>query len=83
LPVDGNFALIRSEVVAFKAQKSSKSWISTAVSGEGLLQTFEGQGYVRIAPTQGVYDRLASAEEFRSLVLPPGSRHTETTNKKK
>jgi len=80
LSVDGNFALMRSERVAFRAEKSSKSWISTAVSGEGLLQTFEGKGYVWIAPTQGIYEQLASPEGVKSLALSPGSRHTQTTS---
>jgi len=56
--VDGNFALMRNEAINFKVEKSSKNWLSTGVSGEGLLQTFEGSGFVWIAPTQGVYDNL-------------------------
>lgn len=60
LAVDGNFALMRSEGITFRAERSSKGLISSSVSGEGLLQTFEGTGYVWIAPTQGVYDKLAS-----------------------
>lgn len=57
--MDGNFALMRNEAINFKVEKSSKNWLSTGVSGEGLLQTFEGSGFVWIAPTQGVYDNLA------------------------
>lgn len=78
LSVDGNFALMRTEGIAFRAEKSSKSWLATSVSGEGLLQTFEGTGKVWIAPTQGVYERLATAEGIRSLAQPPGSSHTDT-----
>jgi uncharacterized protein (AIM24 family) len=76
--VDGNFALMRSEKINFRAEKSSKTWISTSVSGEGLLQTFEGHGSVWIAPTQGVYEKLARREGVRALASPPGSRHTQT-----
>lgn len=78
LQVDGNFALMRSAGVAFRAEKSSKSWVSTSVSGEGLLQTFEGKGHVWIAPTQGLYERLATSEGLRMLSGPPGSSHTQT-----
>jgi uncharacterized protein (AIM24 family) len=72
LSVDGNFALMRSENIVFRAERSSKSWISTSVSGEGLLQTFEGTGYVWVAPTQGVYDKLATPEGLRVLSSQPG-----------
>lgn len=72
LSIDGNFALMRTEGISFRAEKSSKSWISTSVSGEGLLQTFEGTGLVWVAPTQGVYERLATPEGIRLLAMPPG-----------
>jgi predicted Zn finger-like uncharacterized protein len=76
--VDGNFALMRTEGVEFRAEKSSKSWLATSVSGEGLLQTFEGSGIVWIAPTQGIYSLLSTPEGIRKLGLPPGSSHTDT-----
>ena len=78
--VDGNFALMRSENITFRAEKSSKGWISSAVSREGLLQTFTGTGYVWIAPTQGIYEKLSRPEGLRALAMPPGSSHTQTTN---
>lgn len=83
LAVDGNFALMRSEKVAFKVEKSSKSWISTAVSEEGFLQVFEGTGSVWIAPTQGIYEKLARSEGLRALAGPPGSIQTQTKSSSK
>lgn len=83
LSVDGNFALMRSERVVFRAEKSSKGLISTAVSGEGLLQTFEGHGYVWIAPTQGVYEKLSRPAGLLALAGPPGSIGTQTTTSSK
>jgi uncharacterized protein (AIM24 family) len=71
--VDGNFALIRSDTVEFRAEKSSKGWMSTGVSGEGLLQTFSGHGKVWLAPTRGVYEKLATPAGQRALALPPGA----------
>ncbi|MEE4379697.1 MAG: AIM24 family protein [Candidatus Competibacteraceae bacterium] len=56
--VDGNFAFMRTESITFRAEKSAKSLFRSLVSGEGLLQTFEGPGMVWIAPTQGIYDEL-------------------------
>ncbi len=78
LSVDGNFALMRSEQINFSAEKSSKNWVATSVSGEGLLQTFDGNGYVWIAPTQGVYEKLSRPEGIKILATPPGSSHTRT-----
>lgn len=80
--VDGNFALMRTEGIDFRAEKSSKSWISTSVSGEGLLQTFEGTGSVWIAPTHGIYHLLASDAGVRRLSQAPGSSNTDATTKK-
>ena len=78
LSVDGNFALMRTAGVEFRAEKSSKSWVSTSVSGEGLLQAFSGTGSVWIAPTQGVYEKMATAAGLQALAAPPGSMGTVT-----
>jgi uncharacterized protein (AIM24 family) len=51
LQVDGNYALLRRGKIDFTVEKSTKSWIGTARSGEGLLQTFRGTGEVWIIPT--------------------------------
>lgn len=77
LSVDGNFALMRTSGIDFRAEKSSKSWLSTSVSGEGLLQTFTGTGKVWLAPTQGVYEKLATEEGMMILSQPPGSLGTK------
>jgi len=81
LQVDGNFALMRTGDVSFRVEKSSKSWIATAVSGEGLLQTFSGTGTVWIAPTQAVYEKLATPDGLRELAGPPGARSNTTGGK--
>lgn len=80
LSVDGNFALLRTGNIDFSVQKSSKSWLATSVSGEGLLQTFKGTGQVWLAPTQGVYDRLATPGGLASLAGPGHSMGTKTTS---
>lgn len=79
LSVDGNFALMRSSTVGFAAEKSSKSLFSTIASGEGLLQTFMGHGSVWIAPTQGVYERLAQPAGISAIGQPGGTMGTQTT----
>lgn len=58
LKVDGNFAIIRTEGVQFSVTKSDKSFIKSAMNGEGFLNTFTGVGRVFLAPTSPVYQRL-------------------------
>ncbi len=82
LSVDGNFALMRTSGIDFRAEKSSKSWLSTSVSGEGILQTFSGTGKVWLAPTQGVYEKLATKDGMMILSRPPGSLGTNVGEKK-
>ena len=78
LQVDGNFALMRTESVVFSVQKSTKSWVDAATSGEGWLQTFDGTGKVWIAPTQAIYDRLTVPQALQKMVESQGSSHTQT-----
>ncbi len=82
LSVDGNFSLMRTDDIEFKAEKSSKSWLASSVSGEGALQTFSGTGSVWVAPTQGVYEKMTTMEGLRQLALPPGSMGTDTNIRK-
>lgn len=58
LKVDGNFAIARSEGVKFSVTKSDKSLFGTAINGEGLLNTFTGEGKVWLAPTQPIYEKM-------------------------
>ncbi len=75
--VDGNFMLMRSEKLSYRVEKSSKSLLATSVSSEGWLQTFEGTGFVWLAPTMQVYDKLATQEGLLALAGPPGIIPTE------
>ncbi len=72
LSVDGSFALLRKGKIDFKVEKSTKSLLGTASSGEGLLQTFSGTGEVWLAPTQTVYDRLRT-QGLMALAKPQTS----------
>lgn len=58
LKVDGNFAIARTSGVEFSVTKSDKSLFGSAINGEGLLNTFRGEGTVWIAPTQPMYERM-------------------------
>ncbi|MFT5432197.1 MAG: hypothetical protein ACI9OJ_002896 [Myxococcota bacterium] len=57
LSVDGTFAVMRTGDVTFSVKKAAQGFYSSATSGEGMLQTFEGTGKVWIAPTLDIYQR--------------------------
>ncbi|MDP4182459.1 MAG: AIM24 family protein [Bacillota bacterium] len=50
LQVDGNYAILRRGAIEFTVEKSTKSIIGSARSGEGLLQTYRGTGEVWLIP---------------------------------
>lgn len=58
MKVDGNFAIARTAGIEFSVTKSDKGLFATAMNGEGLLNTFTGQGSVWLAPTIPVYSRM-------------------------
>lgn len=51
LRIDGNMAIAWSNTLDFKVEKSSKSLIGSAVSGEGFVNVYRGSGKVLMAPT--------------------------------
>jgi uncharacterized protein (AIM24 family) len=59
LKVDGNFAILRMGNISFTVERSAKTLLGSAVSGEGLVNVFRGTGSVWLAPTLKVYDALA------------------------
>lgn len=78
LKVDGNFAVLRSGNIEFTVEKSSKSLLSTATGGEGLLNVFKGTGEVWLIPTKSVYEKLEHGwDSLRPLTNPGGSSNTE------
>nr|ADI87702.1 hypothetical protein LW2_0270 [uncultured Nitrospirae bacterium MY2-3C] len=54
LKVDGTFALLRIGDIDFTVERSTRTLLGSAASGEGLLQVFRGTGQVWLAPTLGV-----------------------------
>lgn len=59
LKVDGNFAVLRTGNLDFTVERSAKSLIGSAVSGEGLVNVYRGTGTVWLAPTIKVYETLS------------------------
>ncbi|MGU8719879.1 AIM24 family protein [Clostridium perfringens] len=78
LKVDGNFAILRTGDIEFTVEKSSKSLVSTATGGEGLLNVFRGTGEVWLIPTKSVYEKLERGwNSLRPLTDPKGSSNTK------
>ena len=50
LKVDGNFAIAWSESLNFTVERSTKTLIGSAASGEGLVNVYRGTGKVLMAP---------------------------------
>lgn len=61
LRVDGNFAILRSGSLQFTVERSAKTLIGSAVSGEGLVNVYRGTGSVWLAPTIKVYNTINAA----------------------
>ena len=62
LKVDGNFAVLRTSSLDFTVERSAKTLIGSAVSGEGLVNVYRGTGQVWLAPTIKVYKTLEMAQ---------------------
>jgi len=48
--IDGNFAIAWSNSLDFRVEKSSKSLLGSAISGEGLVNVYRGTGKILMAP---------------------------------
>lgn len=59
LKVDGNYAVLRSAHLDFTVERSAKTLIGSAVSGEGLVNVYRGTGQVWLAPSTKIYNTLA------------------------
>jgi len=50
IKIDGSFAIAWSDSLDFRVERSSKSLLGSAVSGEGLVNVYRGTGRVLMAP---------------------------------
>ena len=61
--VDGPFALMRTDNIEFTVGKSARTWVGSAVSGDGMLHTFENRsqtpGLVWVSPLEPVYNAFS------------------------
>lgn len=66
LKVDGSFAIARTEGITFTTGRSDNSLAKSMINGEGLLQTFTGQGIVWLASTEPFYKRLELGQMYKN-----------------
>lgn len=52
IKIDGNFAIAWSKSLEFTVEKSTKSLLGSAVSGEGFVNVYRGTGKLLMAPIQ-------------------------------
>lgn len=50
LKIDGNYAVAWSKSLDFKVERSGKTFLGSAASGEGLVNTYSGTGKVLMQP---------------------------------
>ena len=56
LKVDGNYVIAWSKALAFTVERSGKSLLGSAASGEGLVNVYRGTGKVLMMPTAKMPD---------------------------
>ena len=56
MKIDGNMAVAWSGSLEFTVEKSGKSLLGSAVSGEGLVNVYRGSGKILLAPTAANYN---------------------------
>lgn len=54
--IDGHYAIIWSNSLQFTVEKTTKSLIGSAASGEGLVNVYRGTGKILIAPAYYCFD---------------------------
>ncbi|WP_052446909.1 AIM24 family protein [Candidatus Soleaferrea massiliensis] len=64
LKVDGNFAVLRTGNIQFTVERSAKTLLGSAVSGEGLVNVYRGTGSVWLAPSIKIYNTINGARAW-------------------
>ena len=72
LKIDGNMAIAWSGALDFTVEKSTKSLLGSAVSGEGFVNVYRGTGTVLMAPT--VKEKANPEKESDSNNSPSDSK---------
>jgi uncharacterized protein (AIM24 family) len=78
LKIDGNMAIAWSSSLEFTVEKSGKSILGSAMSGEGLVNVYRGTGKVLLAPVESTYNGVTSSMNNQHNVAGQNP-HTATT----
>lgn len=63
LKIDSNMAIAWSSTLELTVERTTKTLIGSAASGEGLVNVYRGTGKVLMAPFQKVYNTLYASSE--------------------
>ena len=78
LKIDGNYAIAWSNSLNFTVERSGKSLIGSAASGEGLVNVYRGTGKVLMMPTaKMLWTHSLSQKIWDSYLRPPGFPFSE------
>ena len=83
LKIDGNFAILRSANLWFTVERSAKTLVGSAVSGEGLVNVYRGTGHVWMAPTIGIYKALGKTERLGTKQSTTNINNNQTAGRTK
>ena len=71
LKIDGNLAVCWSSNLEFTVERSTKTLVGSAVSGEGLVNVYRGTGRVLMCPVAPTTSLFESTGVSQSLCKPP------------
>lgn len=74
MKIDGNMAIAWSGSLDFTVEKSGKSLLGSAASGEGLVNVYRGSGKILLAPTAANYFTDPTASSSAT-----GESHSQTS----
>lgn len=73
LKIDGDLAMCWSTSLDFTVERSTKTLLGSAVSGEGLVNVYRGTGKVMMSPVAPTRSLYASTNTIAAKAAAPGS----------
>lgn len=74
LKVDGSFAIAWSDTLNFTVERSGKTLVGSAASGEGLVNVYRGSGKVLLAPVDRTVGAFPVSSSDHSAPASAGSK---------
>lgn len=73
LKIDGNLAVCWSSNLDFTVERTTKTLVGSAVSGEGLVNVYRGTGRVLMCPVASTVSAFAAANNMNAKAAAPTS----------